>query len=330
MEQIYNLIADNQLIAWISLAVSFAVLAKAADIFVDNSVHLATTLKIPKLIIGLVLVSLATTAPELSVSLVAAIKGNPEMALGNAIGSIICNTTLGLGLCGLATVAAIKLIPKTTKVSLAVLFVVEALACFFVLQDKTLSRAEGIVLLAIFFIYTAYLFISHKKAPNIKKVISLEHENRKNIFVILVFFVISVTLIIIASKFIVSSATSIALHFHIKETVIALTLVALGTSIPEVATCITAARKNQGDIAVGNILGANIMNICWVAGASAIANNLSLSSKDIAFMFPTMFIVTITMAILLCNKFQLTRKKGATLLALYIIYTISFFIIYRN
>ena len=328
MEQIYTLIANNQIIAWISLAVSFAVLAKAADIFVDNSVHLAEIFKIPKLIIGLVLVSLATTAPELSVSLVAAINGNPEMALGNAIGSIICNTTLGLGLCGLATVATIKLIPSATKASLAVLFVVEALACFFVLRDNTLSRAEGIVLVAIFFVYTIYLFISHRKDHFIPE-IPHKHEIKKNIFVILIFFIISITLIIIASKFIVSSATSIALHFHIKEAVIALTLVALGTSIPEVATCITAARKKQGDIAVGNILGANIMNICWVAGASAIANNLSLSSKDIAFMFPAMFIATITMAVLLCNKFQLTRKKGAILFALYIIYTISFFIIYK-
>lgn len=329
MEQIYNLIANNQLIAWISLALSFAVLAKAADIFVDNSVLLAEILKIPKLIIGLVLVSLATTAPELSVSLVAAINGNPEMALGNAIGSIICNTTLGLGLCGLATVATIKLIPTATQASLSVLFVVEVLACFFVLRDKTLSRVEGIVLIAIFFVYTIYLFISHRKEPNPPE-ISHKHENQKNILLILIFFIISITLIIIASKFIVSSATSIALHFHIKEAVIALTLVALGTSIPEIATCITAARKKQGDIAVGNILGANIMNICWVGGASAIANNLSLSSKDIAFMFPAMFIVTITMAVLLCNKFQLTRKKGAILFALYIIYTISFFFIYKH
>ena len=162
MEPIYNLISTNQLVAWIILAISFIILAKAADIFVDNSVHLAEILKIPKLIIGLVLVSLATTAPELSVSLVAAINGNPEMALGNAIGSIICNTTLGLGLCGLATITTIKLIPQASKVTLGILFVVEAFACFFVFRDKTLSRPEGISLLVIFFIYTIYLFISHR------------------------------------------------------------------------------------------------------------------------------------------------------------------------
>jgi cation:H+ antiporter len=329
MEAIYNLISSNQLVAWITLLLSFIVLAKSADIFVDNSVHLAEIFKIPKLIIGLILVSLATTAPELSVSLVAAINGNPEMALGNAIGSIICNTTLGLGLCGLATITTIKLIPQATKATLGVLFIVEAFACFFVLRDQTLSRAEGIFLIIIFFIYTIYLFMSHKNDTE-EPTTTQKDEKQKNIFVIIIFFIISITLIIIASKFIVSSATSIAYHFHIKEAIVALTLVALGTSIPEVATCISAARKGEGDIAVGNILGANIMNICLVAGGSAIINNLSLESKDIYFMFPAMFIATITMAVLISNKFTITRKKGAILFSLYIIYMISFLIIYKS
>ena len=328
-ETIYNLISTSQLAAWITLIISFVILAKAADIFVDNSVHLAEILKIPKLIIGLVLVSLATTAPELSVSLVAAINGNPEMALGNAIGSIICNTTLGLGLCGLTTIATIKLIPQASKVTLGVLFIVEAFACFFVFIDKTLSRAEGISLLAIFFIYIIYLFISNKNNNEEPKIPHKDYK-QKNIFVIIALFIISISFIIFASKFIVISATSIAYHFHIKEAIVALTLVALGTSIPEVATCITAARKGQGDIAVGNILGANIMNICWVAGGSAIVNNLSLDSKDIYFMFPIMFVVTIAMVVLILNKFTITKKKGAILLSLYIIYMISFFIVYKS
>jgi cation:H+ antiporter len=329
METINNLISTSQLAAWITLVISFGILAKAADVFVDKSVLLAEKLKIPKLIIGLILVSLATTAPELSVSLVAAIDGNPAMALGNAIGSIICNTTLGLGLCGLTTITAIKLIPQASKATLSVLFIVEAFACFFVFRDKTLYRTEGIILLAIFVIYIIYLVISHIK-NNKEPQIPHKDYKQKNIFVIIVFFIISVSFIIFASKFIVISAASIAYHFHIKEAIVALTLVALGTSIPEVATCITAARKGQGDIAVGNILGANIMNICWVAGGSAIVNNLTLDAKDIYFMFPAMFAVTITMAILILNNFTITKKKGAILLALYIIYMISFFIVYKS
>jgi cation:H+ antiporter len=138
-------------------------------------------------------------------------------------------------------------------------------------------------------------------------------------------FVIAVAGIIAASEFVITSATAIARSFRIPEAVIALTLVALGTSIPEVATCIAAARKGHGTIALGNILGADIMNICWVAGASAIANDLVLSKKQIFFMFPSMFVIVGAMLIMLRMGYRLTRKKGIILFVLYVVYLASFF-----
>ena len=131
-----------------------------------------------------------------------------------------------------------------------------------------------------------------------------------------------------SSHFIVTSATSIARFIGIPEAVIALTLVAIGTSIPEIATCVIAARKNEGALAVGNILGADILNICWVAGLSAVANPLTLSTKEIAFMFPSMFIIVGSMLVMLRAGYRLTRLKGSVLLLLYVVYIVSFFFVF--
>ena len=136
--------------------------------------------------------------------------------------------------------------------------------------------------------------------------------------------------IILGSRFIVSSATAIAHSFHLPEVVIAMTIVAFGTSLPEIATCITAARKGQGAIAVGNILGADIMNICWVAGASAIAHDLVVTKHDIAFMFPAMFIIVGAMLIMLWKGYCLTRAKGILLVSLYVLYLACLFLLFPN
>jgi len=143
--------------------------------------------------------------------------------------------------------------------------------------------------------------------------------------IIILIFIAAIAGIIIASDLIVSSATAIAISFGIPESIIALTLVALGTSIPEVATCVVALRKGHGAVAVGNIIGADIMNICWVAGASAVANDLTLGRKEFNFMFPAMFIFITTMLGMLWVGKRLTRRKGIVLLALYAAYTASFF-----
>ena len=134
--------------------------------------------------------------------------------------------------------------------------------------------------------------------------------------------------IIGSSHFIINAAVEIAEMFNIPETVIALTLIALGTSIPEIATCIIAARKGHGEIAIGNIIGADILNICWVAGASALANPLTVGRKEIFFMFPAMFVIVGAMLLMIRMGYKLKRIHGFILLGLYIIYIILLIIIF--
>ena len=325
IHSIESFISSSPIIAWIVLVVAFVILAKSADLFVESAVALANKFNIPKLVIGIVLVSFATTAPELAVSLMSAIKGNPEMALGNAIGSVICNGGLALGLAGVLAVGTIRVIPKVLKTSGIFLVVIEIVTFLFVYKDAELSRIEGIILVLLFSVYLVYMFREHKKG-NLKDDLETEVDDavmHKTVATMIMMFIVAIAGILIASEFVVVSATTIARSLHVPEAVIALTLVAFGTSVPEVATCVVSAKKGHGDIAVGNIIGANILNICWVAGASAIANNLVLTHKQIYFMFPCMFVIVLVMLIMLRINYSLTKKKGLILIILYAIYILA-------
>ncbi|MBN2712161.1 MAG: calcium/sodium antiporter [Planctomycetes bacterium] len=323
MHAIEQYIMANPWCAWIVLVAMFVILAKCADIFVEAAVAIATKLNIPKLVIGIVLVSFATTTPELTVSMMAALRGNPEMALGNAIGSVICDDGIALALAGLFAAAPIVILPSVLRTSGIFLLIIEALAFIFVFQDFTLSRWEGAVLVGLFVGYTVHLYRMHKqgklKSDDVEEEVP-EEMKKSGVGLLLLYFAIALGGIILSSEFIVTSAVSIAKSVNIPESVIALTLVALGTSVPEIATCITAARKGHGDIAVGNILGADIMNICWVAGASAMANPLILGEKEIFFMFPAMFVIVGVMLFMLWRGYRLTKLKGGVLFGLYILY----------
>ncbi len=331
MSVVNGWIVGHVWVAWITAIIAFAVLARSASLFVEGAVGLARRLRIPTLVVGIVLVSLATTAPELSVSLVSALRGKPEMALGNAMGSVICDDGLAMGLCGLMTVSVIVLDPIILKTSGVFLILVQALLFLFVVYDATLNRWEGAVLVALFVAYMAFLFRMHRQG-RFRETAAAEAALHTGANMggrrMTAYFVVGLAGIVLASEFIVTSASAIAKSFGLSDAVIAMTLVALGTSIPEVATCVTAARKGQGAMAVGNILGADIMNICWVAGASAIANPLTLSRQEIAFMFPAMFVIVAAMLILLRIGYNLNRVKGAVLLALYAAYLAVFFLVF--
>jgi cation:H+ antiporter len=329
---LHEIIRGDVLIAWIALAAAFIILAKSADLFVDSAVGIADKLKVPKLIIGVFLVSLATTAPELSVSLNSAIRGNPEMALGNAIGSVIVDDTIALGLAGLVATGPILIIPHVLRTAGLFLVGVQVLSFVFVLSTGSLRRWEGAVLVALFLVYTTYIYFQHKRGKFAGDLDLEAIERAKDLSLLKTagLFVLGVVLIVFSGGLVVTSATTLARSFGIPESVIALTLVAFGTSIPEIATCVAAARKGQGALAVGNILGADILNICWIAGASAIANDLVLDSREIYFMFPAMFVVVGTMLLMLFKGYRLTRAKGAVLFALYLVFAASFFFVYQS
>ncbi|MBN1759857.1 MAG: calcium/sodium antiporter [Chitinispirillaceae bacterium] len=334
MEFLETAIETNQILAWAVLVTAFVILAKCADLFVDSAVALADRFNIPRLVIGIVMVSLATTAPEVSVSLISALQGSPEMALGNAIGSVICDDGIALGLAGLFTAAPIMILPSVLNTSAIFLILVEVLTFLFIVFDHQLGRIEGGILVVLLGLYFFILYRQHKSGKHTadaeiaEELESIDKTKGKPLTFLFLIFAIGLAGIIGSSHFIVTSATSIAHYIGIPEAVIALTLVALGTSIPEIATCIIAARKGEGALAVGNILGADILNICWVAGLSAVANPLTLSGKQIFFMFPSMFIIVGTMLLMLRAGYRLTKVKGLVLLGLYGIYVASFFFVF--
>ncbi|MDO9528666.1 MAG: calcium/sodium antiporter [Syntrophales bacterium] len=305
----------NIYIAFLVLIISFTVLARAADWLVEGAVGLSCILRLPKILIGIIVVGVATTAPELMVSATSAFLGKPEIALGNAIGSVICDDGLALSLAVLISLSPILVTRNIFKITAVFLIVVDLVA-YALCWDGTLDRGEGMLLVGLFAVY-AIVMIFIKKHKD-EEVVSYEKEvANSKIFLMFCFGLIG---IFVASRFIVSSAVFIADYFNVPEAIIALGMVAFGTSIPEVATCITAARKGEGGIAVGNILGADILNVCWVAGVSAIVNPLTVGTKLIHFMFPAMLIMVFVMLGLMRINYRLERWKGGLLLGMYILY----------
>jgi len=322
---LYHLIAAHVWLAWLVLLAAFAALARSTDVFVASSVGISTRLRIPRLIIGLVLVSFATTAPELSVSVTSALRGKTDIALGNAMGSVICNTGLALALCAMVTGAAVPVIPHVLASAGAMLLGTGALCFLFVVRDATLGRPEGAVLLALFFLYIGLLYVQHKRGvfEDDVEVEAEGHAAHGPLWQLALLFVLGLGGIILSSSFIVTSSTAIARWLGVPEAVIAMTLVALGTSIPEVATSVTAARRGHGALAVGNILGANIMDICWVAGASAAAKPLSTDRRSLMFMFLWMLALILISVAMLRVHYRLSKRQGVVLVALYMAYLAS-------
>jgi cation:H+ antiporter len=326
------LIEGNLWVAWLVLLSCFAILAKCADIFVESAVSLAYKFKLPKLVVGIVLVAFATTAPELAVSAISAARGHAEIALGNAVGSVLCDTGLGLALCALFSATAVTLVPRVIKQSGTFLLIMAVLAFFFTALDGTLSRWEGGVLLIGFCVYMVILFRDHRRGVqhDENEWETIESHADFSMPRLTLSFLAALAGILLTSDLIVSSATTIAHALHVPDGIIALTLVAFGTSVPEIATCVAAARRHHAALAVGNILGADIMNICWVAGASSLINDLTLTRKEIFFMFPAMLILAGTAQVLLRRRWRLVRWHGYVLLALYIVYLLASFLVFRS
>ena len=304
------------------MVVSFAILAKCADWFVEGALEIARRLHAPPILIGIVIVSIGTTAPELAVSVQAALAGRAEYALGNAVGSVIYDDGIALPLAALLAPAAIVIDKRVLRSSAVFLIAIDILAytlCF----DGTLDRGEGLVLVLGFVGYLYFLYWDQKKRRGEVEV--PPEAGGKGRVRILLFFV-GLAGVLVSSEWIVDSAPVVARHFGVPDVVIALTLIALGTSVPEIATCIVSARKGQGALAAGNILGADILNICWIAGASAIANPLTVGAPVIHFMFPSMLVIVLTMLALMRLGWNLNKWKGLVLLGLCAVYLIMLFV----
>jgi cation:H+ antiporter len=322
------------------VAVAIAILWKCADWFVEGAVGIAHRLQVPKMLVGLVLVSLCTTAPELMTSLLAALQGMPQLALGNAVGSVIVDAGVALGLAAVISSTPLTADPRIFRSSALMLITALFLAFFFCL-DGALNWWEGGLLLTVYIVHTVVTYINIRRRqrigedtpPLLKELDELELQVLAvPVFRILTIFILGMGGVLLGSELLLIGAKGIGLKLGISEVVLGLTVAAIGTSMPEIATCVAAALKRQGDIGIGNIIGADILNICWVAGLSALANPstpLAAEMRTIYFMFPAVIIIVLSMLWMLSRRYELTRRHGVVLLSLYAIYTVLLFVILR-
>ncbi len=304
------------IVAVLIFAAALAILLKSANFFVDGAVGIANIFGIPKIVVGIVLVSLATTLPEFSVSVQSAYLGHPEIALGNAVGSVMADEGLALSLAAIIGISIA--VDKNILKSFGFFLIASAFISYAFAFDAFIGRIEGILLISLLAGYYYYLIRKGMpKSAQQRQKKSFSHPKLKRI---LVFFLIGGAGVIVSSRLVIWSGLSIAKIFGVPEIIIGMTMIAIGTSLPEISTAIVSAVKGHGEIAIGNILGADVLNLLWIIGAAAIVNPIRVNPRTIAFAYPWMLLVVVTMVILMWHRHQLTRKKGILLMALYVVY----------
>ena len=305
---------------------AFALLVKCADWMVEGAVDIARRLKVPPILIGIVIVSVGTTAPELAVSVQAALAGNASMALGNAVGSVIYDDGIALPLVALLS-PVVVVIDRVILRSAALFLIFAHVGAYWMCFDGTLGRGEGAVLLGGFFAYLAYAYWEQRHGhPVMTEEVDFDTAPR-SWPQILRLLAVGLAGVLLSSDAIVMAAPVVARAAGVSNIIITLVVVALGTSIPEIATCVAAARKSQGSLAVGNILGADILNICWIAGASAMVQDLTVSLDVIHFMFPSMLVIVFTMLGLMRWGHRFERWKGLVLMMMCIAYIVALLVV---
>lgn len=312
------------------LVLGFVMLVKGADLFVDGASGVATKFGIPQLVIGLTIVAMGTSAPEAAVSITAAFAGNADITIGNIVGSNILNILIILGISSLVYPLAVQ---KSTLIIDIPIVLFATLILYLLGFDGNISRVDGIIMLVVFIAYLAYLFgvakkeksaIDREKAGEITVNSQSDEVAAKDISLLkaILFTLIGLVLIVGGSNFVVDSATAIAKALGLSQRFIGLTIVALGTSLPELFTSVTAAMKKNSDIAIGNIVGSNIFNILFIVGLSGVVIPVPFAQ---AFRFDTI-ISGIAAAALLAfclPKKKLPRFAGVIMLVCYAIYFVK-------
>lgn len=303
------------------LIVGFVLLMKGADWFVEGASKLADRFGIPQLVIGLTIVAMGTSLPEAAVSISAAIKGSAEITIGNVVGSNILNVLIILGLTSVIRTVAVQ--KSTIRYEIPFTILVTAILAVEGLIDNQVSRVEGVILWVFMIIYLIYLLRMAKNGQPMEDI--PESDKNDSILKLLIMIVVGVVMIVLGSDISVDAATALATIFGMSERLIGLTIVALGTSLPELVTSVTAAIKGKADIAVGNIVGSNIFNILFVVGTTALITPVTYSAN---FMVDS--IVAVAAMVLLWvsvfRKKQLARPAGIVMLigyAAYFVYLVQ-------
>ncbi|ACN17188.1 K(+)-dependent Na(+)/Ca(++) antiporter protein [Desulforapulum autotrophicum HRM2] len=321
-------------VLFMTIAALIYFLGKGADLLVNEAITLSARLKIPRVLIGLTIVSVGTTLPEVSVSVFAAMGGNPEIALGNAVGSIICDTGLILGLITLCSPISLKSnwikMQGWVQLFAGVLLVVSCIPFFvpgnFLKTGGHLPQGMGIVFLFLLGVYlwASLHWLREKTSDN-----GVEEDTGSDgthVAVILGKIMLGSGLVVTAAHFLIPMVAKVAMVLHIPEGVISATLVALGTSLPELVTSIAAVRKGFGELALGNIIGANILNVLFVAGAAASVTRQGLAAPVHFFtvLFPAMIgtLIIFGMGVYLSGS-VFKKTFSIILLTIYALVTLS-------
>lgn len=300
----------EMLMQGILLAVGFVMLVKGADWFVDGTAGIAERFGVPQLVIGLTIVAMGTSAPEAAVSITAALKGNAEITIGNIVGSNILNILIILGIT--SVIVSVAVAKSTVRYEIPYMLLITGMLLVFGYTGNVVSFGEGIVLWAAFLLYLGYLF---RMAVRDKEE-SVVTQERRPIWKMAVAALLGLVLVVWGSDVTVDAATGMAKAVGLSERFIGLTIVALGTSLPELFTSVAAARKGKADIAIGNIVGSNIFNILFVVGTTALITPVIFQP---GFVIDTAIAIGAGVLLLLCvcRGFKLTRPAGILMLACY-------------
>lgn len=302
----------NFVLQIVFLALGFFLLVKGADWFVDGASGLARKLGIPQLVIGLTIVAMGTSLPEAAVSISAALRGNAEITIGNIVGSNILNILIILGVTAL--IATLKVADSTVRYEIPFMIVVTFVLLWLGYTGGQVTWLEGVILWVLFLLYLRYLYMMAKKGKEEEREVE-QFSTAKIIGLILA----GVVMIVAGSNFAVEGASNLAKALGISQRFIGLTIVALGTSLPELVTSVSAARKHNADIAIGNIVGSNIFNILFIVGTTALITPVTFAS---GFVVDTLIAAAVGILLFVCvaRTKELRKKAGIVMLLAYILY----------
>lgn len=297
---------------YLLLLIGFVLLIKGADFFVDGSSSLARIMKVPSVIIGLTIVAMGTSAPEASVSVNAALAGSNDIAISNVIGSNLFNGLVVVGVC--AFMAGFKTNPEILKRDMPLNIIVTAILCIMLL-DRHINHIEGIILLIGMAVYIAAMVISalkNRETADECKILSLPKS--------LIFIIGGLIAVIFGGTLVVDNACLIAKDFGVSENFIGLTIIAIGTSLPELVTSITATRKGDSGLALGNAIGSNLFNILFILGMSATICPLNVLSESIIDCI-ILLVSAVILYVFARTKKTMNRWEGIVCVFLYVGYT---------
>lgn len=300
------------LLQLVLLVVGFVMLVKGADWFVEGAAGIAAKFGIPQLVVGLTIVAMGTSAPEAAVSITAALKGSADITIGNVVGSNIMNILVILGLTAVIIVTPVA--KSTVKIEIPYMIAITFLLLALGMSGNQITFWEGVILWAAFLVYLGYLFWMATKNKEEE-----EEEEEKPVWKLLVLTLVGLVLVVWGSDVTVDAASAIASAFGMSERLIGLTIIAFGTSLPELCTSVSAAMKGKSDIAIGNIVGSNIFNILFVVGTTALITPVTFQAN---FVIDTLIAAAAAILLWLCvfRKQRLNRTGGIIMLISYAAY----------